>query len=166
MSRINFPTHWLNVIRESSLKSQTKHLACVIRSYLNDDACECWPAIKTIARQMSTSNKTIIFHMKILEDEGYIYVKRTKGGFKNVNHYFIKLPDNYEIEKPLPSYTHNSERTTSETVTQLHRNKQFNKQKNKQLNKYPKKGNSYENLIDKSWADGLLTEGNNNQAID
>jgi hypothetical protein len=100
--------------------------------------------------------------MKILEDEGYIYVERTKGGFKNVNHYFIQLPDNCELEKPLPYYTHNSEPITPETVTQLHRNKQFNKQKNKQLNKYQKKGNSYDNLLDKSWADGLLAEGNNN----
>lgn len=155
MNRVNFPTQWLNLIRESSLQGPTKHLACVIRSYLNYDKCECWPSIETIARQMSVSKKTAITHMKILEENGYVTVKRTNGGFKNVNHYSIKLPDNSVIEKPLHNYTHNSGRATPETVTQLHRNKQCNKQDNKNIYNSCKKGNAFENLIDREWCEGL-----------
>ena len=124
---------------------------------MNGDKTKAWPALKTIAKGTSMSKKTVIIYLKVLEEKGWIEVVRTKGGFKKVNNYIMRFPDNSVVEEPLPSYTHNGERTTPETVTQLHRNKQCNKQNNKNIYNSRKKGNAFENLIDRKWCEGLET---------
>ena len=66
---------WQQAVIDSAIPATTKHLLLTLGCYMNAMGGSCYPSIKTLCEKTGLSNRTVITHIKIAEEYGFIKVK-------------------------------------------------------------------------------------------
>lgn len=91
---------WQQAVQESELSSTTRHVLLNLSVYMNNRGENCYPSTATQAKDTGLSERTIITHLQIAKDAGYIKVKRHGFGDQHwkLHEYLPVHPS--EIPKP------------------------------------------------------------------
>lgn len=86
---------WRQAIFESDLTATTKLVLQALASHLNDMGGPMFPSQERLAKLCTLSERSVITHLQIAEDEGWIVAsKRTSQGSKwAANEYVARFPD-------------------------------------------------------------------------
>lgn len=93
---------WRQAIFESDLQATTKLVLQALASHLNDMGGPMFPSQERLAKLCSLSERSVITHLQIAEDEGWIVAsKREKQGSKwAANEYAARFPDGVKHVHP------------------------------------------------------------------
>jgi DNA-binding transcriptional ArsR family regulator len=79
--------------KHSGLESTTRHLALTISLHMNERGGSCFPSMDSMAEETGLHKATVIRHLRILEEAGWLSVRRKKRpGRSDVNHYTALVP--------------------------------------------------------------------------
>jgi hypothetical protein len=92
---INKPWTFRSAVFESELSASTKLVLLVVASYVNDMGDPAWPSYNTIGKKASLSRSTVIAHLNLAIDKGWISKQKRKGkdGLSETNLYRLQTPD-------------------------------------------------------------------------
>jgi hypothetical protein len=86
---------WRQAILEAELQPTSKHVLLTLACHMNDAGESCYPSIELLCRETGLSNRTVITHLQIATEEGWIKVD--KHGFAGRqwarNEYRISWPE-------------------------------------------------------------------------
>ena len=82
---------WMNTIWKTDLPSNSKLIACYLRSYMNDKKDIAWPSYATITGETGLSKATVAKYLNVLDEEGWIARNRGHQG-KNTE-YIATIPE-------------------------------------------------------------------------
>ncbi len=140
------PTDWLNLIWSSDLPPNTKYIACFLRKFLHGNKLTCYPSKARMIDETGMTRRTIHIHIKNLEKFGWIKIKQSNGGHNN--RYTIQHGTNQTgAKKPINEYKKAPVNTGDIAPRRINKETKKN---------YIKKKSSFDNLIDKEWANGLV----------
>lgn len=127
------PLDWMEAIWSTEIPSNSKLLACYLRSFMNAKSDMAWPSYSRIIAETGLKRSTVAKHFNILEEEGWIARNRGRKG-KNTE-YIATIPK--KITNVMGSALNElgsapdelcSSPDELEVVHQTHSNKQVNKQ--------------------------------------
>lgn len=139
------PTNWLDAVWESDLPSNSKLIAAYLRKYLHGNKLMCYPSKIRIMAETGLTKKTVRKHIDHLEAEGWIKIKRSKGG---TNNQYTIQGKNVTGAKCTPIRVDNDP-VDRVNITPLKTNIKTNK-------KYITKKSVFDRLTDKNWSEGLV----------
>jgi len=86
---------WRSAVTDSDLSLTTKAILLVISTYMDDHGEGAFPSMETIARKASASKRSVVTHVRIAQEAGFLKVSR--HGFSGQrwarNEYRIAFPD-------------------------------------------------------------------------
>jgi len=87
---------WRQVILRSSLEPSSKLLLLALSTYMNDHGEGCYPSIEQLCKDTSLSERTVFYHLKKAEAEGFLIKdKRELPGKRWAsNEYRAMMPEN------------------------------------------------------------------------
>lgn len=95
---MNNPTQfysWRQAILKSGLQATTRHVLLTLSCHMNDAGESCYPSIELLCEETGLSNRSVITHLKVAEEGGWIVVD--KHGFSGQkwarNEYRIAWPN-------------------------------------------------------------------------
>lgn len=90
---------WRHAIQKSKLPATTKLVLFNLSVYMNERGQGCYPTTKDQAKDISMSEKSVIDHLKIAVDEGFVIKKlHGRSGQEWANHeYVATMPKGTEI---------------------------------------------------------------------
>jgi len=93
---------WRAAVFASKLESSTKLVLLALAEHMSKDCENCFPSQETIMRKTSFGKTTVIKHLKIAADSGWIQIKRKprKGKKWKLNHYIALLPKQSSGNEP------------------------------------------------------------------
>lgn len=92
---------WVGRIIDSELPATTRLVAHTLASFADKNG-HCWPSYATIAKAAGTNRATVVRHIAVLSDHGWLdVVNRVNKHGKQSNSYLLKNP----VDNPLPSRT-------------------------------------------------------------
>lgn len=96
---------WRQAIFESNLQATTKLVLQALASHLNDMGGPMFPSQERLAKLCSLSERSVITHLQVAEDEGWIVAsKREMQGSKwAANEYVARWPDGVKEIHPAPT---------------------------------------------------------------
>lgn len=85
---------WQSAVLKSGCESTTKYVLLVVGTYMNQHGDGAFPSYATIAKSASLNRATVVRHMGLAEDAGWIQVLRRtdKDGESDSNIYAISFP--------------------------------------------------------------------------
>lgn len=90
------PLDWMEAIWSTKLSSNSKLLACYLRSFMNSKSDMAWPSYARIIAETGLSRATVAKYLEQLESEGWIARNRGHKG-KNTE-YTATIPDAIQAE--------------------------------------------------------------------
>jgi hypothetical protein len=89
---------WRQAVLESNLQATTRHVLLTLGCHMNDVGESCFPSIETLCHETGLSNKTVIEHIKVAKEAGFISVNRAHKTGKEWarNEYRIQWPETVE----------------------------------------------------------------------
>jgi DNA-binding transcriptional ArsR family regulator len=79
--------------KHSGLEATTRHLALTISLHMNERGGSCFPSMDSMAEETGLHKATVIRHLRILEEAGWLSVKRrNRPGRSDVNQYTALVP--------------------------------------------------------------------------
>ena len=92
---------WRDAVTQANLEANTKYILLVLSLYMDERGGSCYPTIDTLMRDSSLARATVIKHLGLAEDAGFI--TRRKHGFKGQewanNEYTATYPKQVELKK-------------------------------------------------------------------
>lgn len=94
---------WRQAIFESGLQATTKLVLQALASHLNDMGGPMFPSQERLAKLCSLSERSVITHLQIAEDEGWIVANKRelKGSKWAANEYAARFPDGVNTVHPV-----------------------------------------------------------------
>lgn len=93
---------WRQAILRAVLEAPTKHILLTLSTYMNEHGNSCFPTIDQLTADTSMSRPTVIKHIALAEQAGFI--KKRVHGFKgrnwSNNEYIATYPQGVEIGQP------------------------------------------------------------------
>ena len=93
---------WRQAIFESDLQATTKLVLQALASHLNDMGGPMFPSQERLSKLCSLSERSVITHLQIAEDEGWIVANKRelKGSKWAANEYAARFPDGVKHVHP------------------------------------------------------------------
>lgn len=123
---------WVKLLlKDTSLKSNSKFIALYLSTYMNESNNIAWPSYARIQHETRLSKSTIAKYLKQLEKSQWIIITRqhvdiqTAGGLQASNRYRIRIPEKVyreeiQLDKGIPSdvsrYTDTKDKVYREKV--------------------------------------------------
>lgn len=87
---------WQSAVLDSDRESTTKLVLLAIGSFMNQHGTGAFPSLETLSAKTSLSKLTVMRHVKVAEESGWLCVKKryTRNGDKDSNLYSIQYPIN------------------------------------------------------------------------
>ncbi len=88
---------WRKAVTKSGLSSTTRLVLLTLSTHMNDQGESCYPSLVTQAEETGLSKQSVITHLAIAENAGWLTTKRHGYGDQryNRNEYFARLPNGW-----------------------------------------------------------------------
>ena len=124
--------NWVKLVLSSELPFMSKGICMYLSTYMNMEQQVAWPSRARIEAELGISRGALNKHLDLIEEAGWI--SRERGDAKTSTRYYIKFPENIEIQL-LGSSPDELGSSPDElgVVHEVNTNKQVNKQTNKRF---------------------------------
>ena len=91
--------NWRQLVLKSDLPPNSKYIALYLSTFMNEQHDMAWPSLRRIEHETGLTRKTVIKHIRIMEESGWLIASRssqpvgTKGGWQAANCYITDVPD-------------------------------------------------------------------------
>ena len=93
---------WADAVRKSDLPPTTKQVLVALSCYMKSNGQDCWPSYQLIAKDISRNRSTVIKHIQVAVELGWI-IKKTRydeHGDNTSNAYFPIIPGSGLVKQP------------------------------------------------------------------
>jgi hypothetical protein len=85
-------TLWMHAVSVSHLPAPARHIALVIGTYMDQNAKNSHPSLRTIEKDSGLSYQTVNTHLRSLEFIGLLEIDHGSRGSGHVNRYWGRIP--------------------------------------------------------------------------
>jgi hypothetical protein len=94
---------WRQRLLKSDLRGTTRHVLLTLSCHVNDAGEPCFPSIKQLMQETDLSKQTVLTHLEIAKEEGWITIRRHgfSGQKWSRNEYLLAWPDDEKAVKEI-----------------------------------------------------------------